>query len=152
MSIIKKVKNIVLSDKSPENPVLLDEFNQSLLHIFSNSNDFVKIEKIVLSGIDLDLQDKRGKTALHYCAINNNYKAVCLLLEHNARTDLFDILGNSALWDAVLSYQGDIRIIEQLLLCSSDMHVTNRNMMTVLDVVEKLDDKKLSKLFKRFIF
>ncbi|MCJ8313652.1 MAG: ankyrin repeat domain-containing protein [Saccharospirillaceae bacterium] len=156
MKIIRKIRRLITKEKSDnsndfdENNSLLNAFDQSELHIACYDNNDVEIKKCISAGIDLNLQDKRGKTALHYTVINNNYDAVYLLLSNKVIIDIEDHFGNYALWDAVLSCNGDFRIIEQLLLCSSDMNHKNINAQSVYDAVKLIGGQEMIQLFKRF--
>lgn len=46
------------------------------------------------TGLDLDLRDKRGRTALHICASNNDTIGLKRLLSSGAKKDVEDINGN----------------------------------------------------------
>ncbi|MCJ8314606.1 MAG: ankyrin repeat domain-containing protein [Saccharospirillaceae bacterium] len=161
MQIINKVKKLFykhseVSDKSRKDKIKNDKevnrFNQSPLHFFAFHNETEKLENCILKAVDLNLIDSLGKTTLHYCAMNNNFETVCLLLANNARTDITDIFGDLALKDAVLSSNGDLRSVEQLLLCASDMHLKNIKNQNVLELVEKINDKEVLVLFDKYNF
>lgn len=49
------------------------------------------IEKIIKSGIDINIMDRKtGKTALHYAAANGNEKCAEMLIKNGANLDITD--------------------------------------------------------------
>jgi ankyrin repeat protein len=69
-------------------------------------------ELLVLGGIDVNLQDQKGQTALHYCAFYNKLELAALILQNRGKLDIEDVYGNQPLWTAVFNDYGRSERIE----------------------------------------
>jgi ankyrin repeat protein len=76
------------------------------LHI-ALSRGFDEIAELLINaGIDLNLKDPKGQTALHYCAFYNKREIAALIIHRGGRLDIQDNFGNEALWTAVICDKG----------------------------------------------
>lgn len=77
----------------------------------SHDNDFInalknkdskKLEKLIKSGIDLNLQDKNGWTYLHYAAVYSNSEIIELLVKNGAKLEIKNNNENTPLLESML--------------------------------------------------
>jgi ankyrin repeat protein len=97
------------------NPNLVNKNKQNALMIgisyaLKAESSFEAIEMLLHSGINIDAQDKWGKTALMFAVIENDDKSVELLLKAGANVNLVDESGKYA-----LDYAKDPEIIKMLM-------------------------------------
>lgn len=84
----------------------------------------IKIIQLLLDkGFNIDIQDAKGCTALHY-AVTRGIEVVRLLLTYNASLHTQDQIGRTALHYA--AYVGDVKIIELLLEKGSNPNVLDK--------------------------
>lgn len=79
------------------------QFHKSMLHeSISTNNKFDIAIDLIRRGIDVDIQDYNGNTALHYLAGNINQPGVCqvfrLILEQSLNVNILNKRGRSILW------------------------------------------------------
>lgn len=72
-----------------------------------------------LPGIDVDFQDTRGKTALHYAAQNGYPELAGVLLSQEADYTIKDSVGDTALMIARKNGQG---VVESLISRAQSLH------------------------------
>lgn len=66
-----------------------------------------KVEGLVKLGIDVDKKYQKGETLLFQASARGNFRAVEILLEHNADPNILNIYGSSALYEAVSGNHDD---------------------------------------------
>lgn len=86
----------------------------SLMHAILNDNTVAALELIHNPTINLDLQDKTGKTALIYSVKQKNNIITELLLKQNANINVCDTFNASALLYDITQDQSSTRILLQL--------------------------------------
>ena len=80
---------------------ILDTDGRTILHIPIKFNYFISLEMLLnfnkkLIGISIiDIKDKLGLTALHYCVILNNYECFKLLIKFDADPYIRNSIGNN---------------------------------------------------------
>lgn len=97
---------------------LVDKDGRSaLIHAILDSEPSEMVIKCLIeNGIDVNIQDKSMRWgALHFAARDNKKDIVKLLLDNKAVVDLLDAHGNTPLWRAVMSFNGDESSICELL-------------------------------------
>ncbi|KAI8356637.1 hypothetical protein EDC96DRAFT_446306 [Choanephora cucurbitarum] len=67
-----------------------EEELRTALHKAVDGSDEVSVEFLLQRLSDIDQQDERGWTALHYAAANNNVRLVLALLKRHAKADIKD--------------------------------------------------------------
>lgn len=100
-----------------------DEEGRGALHFAVHLGDTLSVDCLVLNSADVDVQDHRGWTPLHYAAYNNNEELIRLLLQRASKKQLEtkDFGGNSPL-QTLLKYNEpliDGEINEQREVCRS---------------------------------
>lgn len=86
----EKLKSL-LSEVDPSEVNSLDENGLGLIH-WSSDRGYPDVLKVILNtrGIDINLQDNEGQTALFYASSCGHTKCVQLLLDHGADKDILD--------------------------------------------------------------
>ncbi len=115
----------------------VDKYKYSLLHIsLAKSSDDVSI-LLINSGIDVNLKDARGQTALHYTALFDKFDVAKRLLEAGADLGIEDDFGNQPLWTAVFNDKGfgnRLNIIGLFLSHGGNIHHKNHVGKSPLDM------------------
>ena len=72
------------------------------IHGLPHLRDKIAID-LVNKRIDINHQDDKGFSSLHYCAQFSNINIAELLLKNNANINIVDSYGNNPLWTAVFN-------------------------------------------------
>lgn len=130
-----------------------DSMGQSPLHICAqrpkNKRYPVNIASEILSRCTstLNMQDKAGKTALHYAVENGDRRMINLLLRHNrADINIQDASGYTPLHMAIL--QRDITICEMILEQSSGPAMSSDNIQIARDLMMSADASFILRLLR----
>lgn len=94
------------------------------------NNDWDGIARLIENGIDINIRDKEGMTALIYASWNGKTEIVKKLLHNGADVNSADNLGWTALMLA--SAGGYASIIEMLILSGADIHAKSHENATAL--------------------
>lgn len=87
---IEKLKELLM-DINPEDLNCLDENGLGLIHWSSDRGNIDALQTILdTKGIDINLQDSEGQTALFYASSCGHKACVQLLLQHGADKDIVD--------------------------------------------------------------
>ena len=92
-------------------------------------------------GINVDVKDRNGFTALIYACGNGHKEIVRLLLNYNTNPDLRNKHGWTALMSA--SYQGHKEIVQLLLDHNADIDLKNNNGKTALDLARNQEIEEM---------
>lgn len=103
----------------------LDRQGRSSLHYAVLRGDLPEIERLLESGIDLNLSDSNGFVALHFAAQEYRLDAAKALLDRGALVDQRNRFGNTPLFVAVFNSQGRGEMIELLRARNADPHAEN---------------------------
>ncbi|MDT0630091.1 ankyrin repeat domain-containing protein, partial [Alteromonas sp. W364] len=108
-----------------------DSYGRSALHYvpvdLPKSEQVGKIKALIKMGFDVNKEDNRGWTPLHFAAQENAVEATSELLRLGAKVDLKDYFGNTALFRAVFCSRGKGDIIQLLLRAGSDPDLENNH-------------------------
>jgi len=119
-------KNLALKDKS-----LLKETNPSgasVLQIAVAQGNLDLVKFSIENGIDVNHQDKKGQTALHYCAEYNQFEIARYVLEHNGKLDISDKFGNEPLWTATGNVNRELKGLDIVeLFLKNGAHPRHKN-------------------------
>lgn len=88
-------KQITLANKSNQ------EFDCFLLLNAADKGDILEISRLCSKGVNLNMSDYDGRTALHLAASSNKIKVVKYLMSKKVQTDLKDRWDNTPLDDAI---------------------------------------------------
>jgi len=103
-------------------------------------------EQLILRGINLDLQDKDGKTPLHYAAIHKQLHTAQLLVKRGADQSICDKYGNAALWCAVFNARGQYELVQLYVSAGGMATHKNKSGRSPLDFAKQIGDTKLQEV------
>jgi len=131
------------------NGCLLRPYDKSLvLHaVLENQLDILSF--LIQQGCDINQADDSGMTPLHAAAINNNVKAVEILLSANAEVDIEDKFGNTPLAQAVFSCKEDIAVVKLLFERGANPSHSNINGSSPISFAIKTKKKPVVDLLSR---
>ncbi|KQK06109.1 potassium channel AKT2 [Brachypodium distachyon] len=97
-----EVHDMKVEDLLGENTAELDGGNIpcNLLTVAATGNSSF-LEDLLKAGMDPDVGDSKGRTALHIAAANGYEDCVQVLLRHACNVNIKDAQGNTALWQAI---------------------------------------------------
>ena len=92
---------------------------------------------------NINQQDYKGETPLHYCAAYFNLEIAELLLQKKAQINIIDKYGNNPLWVAVFNAHGDYRMVKLFLKYNANIQNKNRANRSPLDFAKQINDLDL---------
>ena len=101
---------------------------------------------LVNRGININHQDNRGLTPLHYCVQHNNLTIAELLLAKGGKVNILDSSGNNPLWYAVFYADGDYQFVKLLIKYGADALSKNKAMRSPLDFAKEIGDEVMTKI------
>lgn len=104
----------------------------------SESSEMV-IKYLIKKGVDVNIQDKPLQwSALHFAARDNKKEIVKILLDNGAVVDSVDAHGNTPLWRAVMSFNGDESSIYELLKFGANPEKENNSGISPRSLAQKM--------------
>jgi uncharacterized protein len=100
------------------------------------SGDTAKVAECLDQGIDVNVADEHGQTALMLASDQGHVDTVKLLLRHGASPNLQNEVGGTALMMA--SFNGHLKIITELLKAGVDVNAKSTNGYTALIVASAM--------------
>ena len=101
-----------------------------------------EIQQLLALGADINIQNYKGKTGLHYAAKAGFLKVINLLIENGATVDAIDNDGETPLFEAIRSTikngEKQRAALEALLVKGADPNVKNRKGQTPLQVATRM--------------
>jgi ankyrin repeat protein len=96
----------------------------------AESGDTSKVAESLNQGIEINVTDEHGQTALMLAADEGHVDTVKLLLKNRASLDLQNRLGGTALMLA--SFNGHLEVVTELLKAGADVNAKSKNGYTAL--------------------
>ena len=101
-----------------------------------------EIQRLLALGADINIQNYKGKTGLHYAAKAGFLNVINLLIENGADLDALDNDGETPLFEAIRSTikngEKQRAALEALLVKGADPNVRNRKGQTPLQVAQRM--------------
>jgi ankyrin repeat protein len=116
---------------------------QSLVQAAIAQSRWETAAALIERGVPLDQQNKKGETALHYCAFYGAFEIARLLVKRGADLHLIDAFGNEPVWTAALTAKGDYRMVELLVAHGANVTRKNKAGRSVLDFAKQSANKAL---------
>lgn len=120
----------------------------ALMHAVLDSEPDVKlIESLLESGADANAQDKGQQwSSLHFAARDNKKAVVSVLLGYGPKVDMLDVFGNTPLWRAVMSFDGDASVISMLLEAGASPSKENKSGVSPRSLAETMGKSDVLRL------
>lgn len=150
---LRAVQKIIHSGTSPNSK---DKRGTTLLMLAARKNKIEILKYLLrLSDIEIDAQDKQGYTALMHAAEKGHLKAVAVLLTKEARVELQNRSGNTALilcclgppYPQICTAPQQHKIAKALLSSGANPLKQSNNGYSALKWCVKLNQKLLTRLF-----
>ena len=138
-------------EKASKNVNVLGLNNESLLQEAIAIPRYDLVMPLIELGINVNIQDNAGKTALHYAIDSLRGKGeresvedfVLKLLENGANPNIADKYGNAPIWTASLLPKKSYRIIEALLTFGADPNMKNSSGKSAIDFASQTSNEPL---------
>lgn len=114
-------KNDIENITNKQIPILDKNDDRTELMKAASSKNFNKLNRLVRSGININVQDKEGMTALMYAIQSDDIDGFNLLINSNANIDLLDTRNTNAL--IMASSGGNLKMLKSLLEIGADPNV-----------------------------
>ena len=101
---------------------------------------------LVKKKINVNHQDGKGLSPLHYCAQYCNIRIAKLLLKNNANVNISDSYGNNPLWTAVFSARGNYQMVKLFVKYGADAYNKNKASRSPIDFAEQIEDSDMVKI------
>lgn len=135
-----------LSFKAKSRLIFSSNLHSSLITAAERGND-EGCKALIDKGVNLNMKNKDGRTALMICAEKRNYQICTALIDKGKgmglQLDSKDNLGNTAL--LISAYLGRERIAKYIILAGADVNVKNNNWCTALIVTSYLGQENIAK-------
>lgn len=130
----------------------MDSFGRNELHyVIVDKPSTVhesEILKLIETGIDVNTQDKRGWSALHFAAQENSLPAVAALIRSGANVELKDSFGNTPLFRAVFCSRGNGEIIKALLVAGANPDSENNHGVSPRSLASTIGNYDVAQFFE----
>ena len=127
-----------------------NENGANLLHVAIAYKNFTAISELMRLDINVNVQDYKGQTPLHYAAIFQSQEAAEAILAKGGDISLVDSHGNSALWSAVFHARGKYSMVELMLRNGGAKLANQKNLhgRSPIDFAKQIDDEHLAQLLE----
>ena len=111
---------------------VIDNNGSNLLHKAA-WGDLPELAKLLLDqyGMDIDIKDHAGRTALHVAAYQGNTRILKYLLEHSADVNAVDNEGKTPIFSG--AYDGNLKTIKMLCEYGANLLLKDNDNLTVLE-------------------
>ena len=125
----------------------VDRNGRTPLHYAAAKSQFEEVVRLLACGSDADAQDNNGWSPLHYAAQAVSPQCTEELLRAGASTMLRDSYGNTALWRAVFSSNGEGSVIRLLLAAGADPNAMNAQNVSPASLAATIANYDVAKFF-----
>jgi ankyrin repeat protein len=115
--------------------------------IYYASLEIEILEILINAKVNVNMQDKFGRTALHWAESRGDIDVCKILLDAGADVNIQEMeIGQTALHSAI--WKEDIKIAQMLLNAGADVNLKDKKKRTVLKEVEKTNNPEMIKIIK----
>lgn len=125
-NVLKGVANVNALGGSGIN--ILHYYISMVSKLSFNPEDIVLL--LIKSGVDVNAQNEKGASPLHFCVAHPNSIITKVLTSNGAIVDIQDEMGNTPLWRAVMNFRGDEelrKVIDELVLSGANPDKENNS-------------------------
>jgi ankyrin repeat protein len=126
----------------------VNEYQQTLLHEAISHKQAEYTLFLLQKGVNVQQQDYRGATALHFAAEDNLPEPIIHILSYKADPNTVDCHGNTPLRTAVFNARGDYRVVKLLIEAGADPNKKNKYGKSPLDFAIQIKDEELQQLLR----
>ena len=105
------------------------------------------VHQLLAAGADVNAQDQRGWTALHFAAQANAVEITNLLLHCKARVEIEDKAGNTSLFTATFNSKGSGEIIRLLRAAGADPKKKNKRGVSPLSLAQTMANYDVAQFY-----
>lgn len=146
-SDVKKILNLVNRD----NVNIVDDDGRTVIFYALLENEIDVFNAFLNIGADLHHRDNEGWSLLHYAANENLKEITELIVRNNVKVDAKDEYGNTPLFRAVFSSQGNGEIIKILLANGADPNNKNDSGVSPFELAKTIGNYNITPFFKNYI-
>lgn len=132
---------------------VIDDYGDPLLIIALHKKYFEIFRNLVQFGVNVNLKDKKGQTALHHAAANGYFDIAELLIANYGSLAEIDIYGNQPLWTAVFNVKKDLaglNIVELYLKNGANKNHKNNAGRSPLDFANQVKFEPLLEVLQKY--
>lgn len=146
-AIYKQDMEIITKWMNTETINATDKYGASAI-IIAVLSDSEKVVRLLLEGKpDTNLRDKKGWCVMHYIAQNYQLNIAKIILDYGIEIDTEDNYGNTPLWRAVFSSQGNRGMITLLLSYGADRNHQNLSGISPVGLAENIANYDVTSIF-----
>ena len=120
-----------------------------LMHAVLQGKD-TEVKQLIKSGVDINVQDNNGFSALHFAAQDNQLASLRLLVEAGALIDTPNKFGNTPLFIATFNSKGRGEIIQLLLKNGADRDYKNKSGVSPIDLAHTTENYNVKQFFNKY--
>jgi ankyrin repeat protein len=125
-----------------------DALGRTELHKAEIDGNAARCRQLLAESASPGAVDVNGWAPLHFAAQSRGLEVVDALIVAGATVDIIDNHGNSALWRAVFSSQGDGRVIERLRAAGADPYLANSGGVSPVGLARKIGNYDVAQFFR----
>lgn len=123
--------------------ILYHNVNKSLIDAVKN-NDIEKIKELISIGVDLNIQDNVGRTAIYHAVWEKNKNIIKILIDAGSNVDQQDLNRSNPLMKACCNQNDDTEIVEMLINAKANLDIIgHNNLETALHWADTMGNGKI---------
>ena len=143
--------DILIAEGADVNKETMDYMSHTTLSLKPRENRVKCIEILIAAGTNVNLQNRHGKTALHWATFNSRVKCADILLRAGADVNIVDRNGDSVMFELMMDCFPPISKIQQIttkcfrlfLAAGANVNVANNQGETILEQIKKVSLRNL---------
>lgn len=120
-----------------------------LLHYAISGKQFNIALFLIENGIDVNMTNLDGQTALHLIGVNQSIEVLNALIQKGIDVNIRDNYGNNAMWTVVFNCKGqNYDIVNLLMKQNPDIKTKNKAGRSPIDFANQINDTKLIEILR----